>query len=111
MLIGLYLFVGRFVVNAWARRGITYAVTDKRVLIQRAVAKFTAMTFDQLPSLNLIGGGSGRGTIRFGQDQPAWSNRGYAGWSPAFDPTPQFIAVDDARRVFEHIQMQLAKRD
>ena len=47
----------------------------------------------------------------FGQDQPAWSNRGYTGWSPAFDPTPQFIAIEDARRVFEHIQMQLTKRD
>lgn len=112
ILVGLYLFVGRFVVDAWARRGITYAVTDKRVLIQRTApfAKFTAMGFDQLPSVNLIGRGSGRGTIRFGQDQPAWSNRGYAGWSPAFDPTPQFIAIEDARRVFEHIQMQLAKR-
>ena len=112
ILVGLYLFVGRFVVDAWARRGITYAVTDKRVLIQRTApfAKFTAMSFDQLPSVNLIERGSGRGTIRFGQDQPAWSNRGYAGWSPAFDPTPQFIAIEDARKVFEHIQMQLAKR-
>jgi hypothetical protein len=112
ILVGLYLLVGRFVVDAWARRDITYAVTDKRVLIQRTApfAKFTAMSFDQLPSVNLIERGSGRGTIRFGQDQPAWSNRGYAGWSPAFDPTPQFIAIEDARRVFEHIQMQLAKR-
>jgi hypothetical protein len=111
ILFGLYNVVGRFVVDAWARRGITYAVTDKRVLIQRTApfAKFTAMTFDQLPSVNLIERGSGRGTIRFGQDQPG-SNRGYAG-HPAFDPTPQFIAIDDARRVFEHIQMQLAKRD
>ena len=65
MLIGLYLFAGRFVVDAWARRGITYAVTDKRVLILRAppFAKFTAMTFDQLPPLNLHERGDGRGTI------------------------------------------------
>jgi hypothetical protein len=113
MLVGLYLFVGRFVMDAWVRRGITYAVTDKRVLIQRAApfAKFTAMTFDQLPSVNLIERGGGRGAIRFGQEQAAWSNRGYSGWSPAFDPTPQFIAIEDVRRVFEHIQMQLAGRD
>jgi hypothetical protein len=100
------------VLDAWARRGIRYAVTDKRILILRSApfAKFTAMTFGQLPSLNLIERGSGRGTIRFGQDQIAWSNRGYGGWSPAFEPTPQFIAIEDARRVFEHIQAQLSER-
>ena len=32
----LYPFIGRFVVDARARRGIAYAVTDKRVLIQRS---------------------------------------------------------------------------
>jgi hypothetical protein len=71
------------------------------------------MTFDQLPSMDFIERGSGRGTIRFGSDRQAWSNRGYAvhaGWSPAFDPTHQFIAIEDARGVFEQIQMQLAKR-
>ena len=113
LLVGLYLVVGRFLVDAWARRGITYAVTDKRILILRSgpFARFTAMTFDQLPSVNLIERGAGRGTIRFGQDQPAWSNNSYAGWSPAFDPTPQFIAIEDARSVFEHMQTQLTKRD
>jgi hypothetical protein len=112
LLAGLYLVVGRFLVDAWARRGITYAVTDKRILIHRSApfAKFTALTFDQLPSLNLIEGSKGRGTIRFGPDQPAWSNRGYSSWSPAFDPTPQFFAIEDARRVFDHIQTTLSKR-
>jgi hypothetical protein len=67
---------------------------DKRILIHRSTpfAKFTVLTFDQLPSVNLIERSAGRGTIRFGQDQPAWANHGYSGWSPAFDPTPQFIA-------------------
>src|SRR5262245_39234299 len=113
LLAGLYLVVGRFLVDAWARSGITYAVTDKRILIRRSApfAKFTALTFDQLPSVDLIEHGGVRGTIRFGQEQPTWSNRGYSGWSPAFDPTPQFIAIEDARRVFEYIQMQLAKRN
>jgi hypothetical protein len=117
LLAGLYLFIGRCVVDAWARRGITYAVTDKRVLIQRSApfAKFTAMSFDQLPSVNLIEQANGRGTIRFGKEPPTWtiSVGGWspgAAWSPAFDPTPQFIAIEDARGVFEHIQMQLAKR-
>jgi hypothetical protein len=55
-------------------------ITDKRILILRSgpSTKFTAMTFDQLPSVNLIERGGGRGTIRFGQDQPAWSHNSYA---------------------------------
>jgi hypothetical protein len=113
LLAALYLVIGRFLVDAWARRGITYAVTDKRILIHRSTpfAKFTVLTFDQLPSVNLIERSTGRGTIRLGQDQPAWANHGYSGWSPAFDPTPQFIAIEDARRVFDHIQMRLSKLD
>lgn len=113
LLAGLYFVIGRFLVDAWARRGITYAVTDKRILIHRSApfAKFTALTFDQLPCVNLTERSNGRGTIRFGQDQPAWSNRGFSGWSPALDPTPQFLAIEDARRVFDHIQTTLSKRD
>jgi hypothetical protein len=113
LLAGLYLVIGRFLADAWARRGITYGVTDRRILIRRSApfAKFTALTFEQLPSVNLIERSSGRGTIRFGQDQPAWSNHGFSGWSPAFDPTPQFLAIEDARRVFDHIQTTLSKRN
>jgi len=112
LLMGVYLVVGRFLVDAWIRRGITYAVTDKRILILRSglSSKFTALTFDQLPVVNLTERGDGRGTIRFGQDQPYWSNRGYSGWSPALEATPQFIAIEDARRVFEHIQTELGRR-
>jgi hypothetical protein len=110
---GLYLVVGRFLVDAWARRGITYALTNRRILILRGApfAKLTALTFDRVPSVNLIERGGGRGTIRFGLDQPVLFNRGYSVWSPAFDPTPQFIAIEDARTVFDHIQLQLAKGD
>jgi hypothetical protein len=112
LLVGLYLVAGRFLVDAWARRAITYAVTDKRVLIHRSTpyAKFTALTFDQLPSVDLIEYGNGRGTIRFGPDQLTWSDQNYFAWSPAFDPTPQFFAIEEAREVFEHIQTRLTDR-
>ena len=113
LLIGLYLVVGRFVVDAWARRGITYAVTDRRILILRRgpFPKFTAMTFNQVPNVNLADRGDGRGTVRFGHDLSSWTRQGYASWSPALDPTPQFTAIEEARTVFEHIQTQLTKRD
>jgi hypothetical protein len=109
---GLYLVAGRFIVDAWGRRRISYAVTDKRILIVRSgrFPKLTAMTFDQMPSVNLIEHANGRGTIRFGPEQSSSSHEGYSGWSPAFDPTPQFFAIEEAREVFEHVQTRLAER-
>jgi len=54
-----------------------------------------------LPPVSLNMRGSGRGTIRFGEAYNRW-NRGGA-WTPALDPTPQFIAIDNAQGVFDLI--------
>jgi hypothetical protein len=104
--IGLYFVFGRFLVDAWTRRRMFYAVTDKRVLIARAkpFSKFTAISLSQLPNVDLDERRGGRGTIRFGEEISIWGNRGVGGWTPALDPTPQFIAIEDAHRVFDLIQ-------
>lgn len=104
--IGLYFVFGRFLIDAWVRRRMHYAVTDRRVLIARAgpFSKFTAIGLTQLPDVNLDERRNGCGTIRFGQEVSIWGNRGMGGWTPAFDPTPQFIAIDNAHSVFDLIQ-------
>lgn len=104
--IGLYFVAGRFVTDAWIRRGLRYAVTDRRILIARAApfGKFTALNLNQLPDIDLAERGNGRGTIRFGRAPSTWNNRPSAAWSPALDPTPQFIAIEDSRRIFDLIQ-------
>jgi hypothetical protein len=107
VLIGLYLIVGRFLVDAWIRSGMFYAVTDKRILISRSrpFAKFTAVSLDRLPDASITGNSGGRGTIRFGEPAPTWGRRNsMASWTPSLDPTPQFIAIDDARSVFDQVQ-------
>ncbi len=111
VLIGLYFVAGRFLFDAWIRRGMNYAVTDKRVLILRSgpFNKFSAISLDQLPDANLSESADGRGTIRFGAPAPYWAGRGFSAWTPALDPTPQFIAIEDARRVFDYIQNAVAK--
>jgi len=55
VLLGLYLIVGRFFVDAWIRAGTSYAVTNQRVLILRRAPnfKFTAYSIDRLPELSL----------------------------------------------------------
>jgi hypothetical protein len=109
VLIGLYLVVGRFFVDAWIRRGMQYAVTNKRMLISRSppFGKLTAVSLDSLPEATLTERGNGRGTIRFGQPAQFWTRSGgYSSWTPSLDVTPQFLNIEDARSVFNQIQSQ-----
>ena len=103
--IGLYFVAGRFIVDAWVRRGLHYAVTDQRILIARGApfARFTVLSMAKLPEIDLNEHANGRGTIRFGQPVAMRGNRGTA-LAVALDPTPQFLGIEDARRVFDLIQ-------
>ncbi len=110
--IGLYLIAGRFAVDAWLRARMFYALTDRRVLIVRRAPwpNFQALSLGRLPETTLNEGSHGRGTIRFGT--PALVPDGEGGrqyassWTAALDPTPQFLAIDDARNVFAAIQQR-----
>jgi hypothetical protein len=106
VLIGLYFIAGRFLVDAWLRAKTYYAVTNQRILIARSapMGAFTALNRDRLADLQLTEEANGRGTIRFGQLSAMWGRNGFAAWTPVLDPTPQFIAIDDAARVFNVIQ-------
>ena len=68
ILIGLYMIVGRFAVDAWLRSRIFYALTDRRVLIVRIAPwpSFQALNLHRLPDITLTESADGRGTIRFG---------------------------------------------
>ena len=67
------------------------------------------MPFDRLPDASLSESSNGRGTIRFGEQAPFWGGRNsFSSWTPALDPTPQFISIENARSVFD--QLQLASR-
>jgi hypothetical protein len=110
VLVGLYLIVGRFFVDAWVRTNTAYAVTTQRVLILRTAPtfRFTAYSIDRLPELSLEERADGRGTIRFLPQVPMWSNRGWSSWTPSTDPT-QFLLISDARSVFDRIQKSTAR--
>ncbi len=107
VLIALYLVAGRFVLDAWIRSGMDYAVTNRRILISRSgpFGKFTAVSLDRLPDASISESAGGRGTIRFGEPAPLWGRRNsFASWTPSLDPTPQFIGIEDARNVFDQVQ-------
>jgi hypothetical protein len=105
---GLVVMVGRFPVDAWLRQGMTYAATNQRVLIlkRRPNADFTALSLDRLHEVRISERGDGSGTVRFGPEQAlfAFGRTGFSLWVPSLDPTPQFIAIADAKRVFDTVQ-------
>lgn len=111
--IGIFGLAGRYVIDAWLRSNTIYALTSQRIVIARArpFAAFLALDLDRLPPLELIEGANGRGTIRFGrlpaevdiEDNPGW-------WLPVLDRVPQFLAIADARQVFDQIQQAAGGR-
>lgn len=112
VLVGLYLIAGRFFVDAWLRRSLRYAVTDKRVMILRKgrATKLTALPIDRLPSLTLIERAGGRRTIQFDQAQGLWAYRGFGPWMPSSDGTPQFLQIENVRAVHDQINRLAAGR-
>ncbi len=109
VLIGLYLIAGRFAVDAWIRSKTSYAVTNRRILIARSppFGSFISLSLNRLPDVELKEAANGCGTLRFGPATPFFGYRGWGGfavWTPALDPTPQFMAIDNAQSVFNQIQ-------
>jgi len=108
VVLGLFFFVGRFFLDAWLRQGTRYALTESRVLILKAHpnADFTSLALDRLPEARLTEGRDGKGTIRFGH--PAgmfgFGGAGFSVWVSSLDPTPQFMNIADARKVFDLVQ-------
>lgn len=108
VLIGLFMIFGRFLLDAWLRTRIDYALTDRRLLIARSGpwSSFKAVNLDRLSEATLNENARGLGTIRFGPQPQIWGNgnRSFGSWIAALDPTPQLLMVEDARRVFGLIQ-------
>jgi hypothetical protein len=106
--IGLLFMIGRFFVDAWIRKGIHYAVTDRRVLILKTAlgTELVTLSLDRLPPARFIQRRDGTGTIRF-EASSGWAFGGAAGfsiWLPAVDSTPQLVAIADANKVFDLLQ-------
>ena len=96
--IGLFMIFGRFLLDAYVRAHMDYAITDRRVLIARARPSpaFKAIGLDlAAAAMELVAAGGGRSTLFFGP-RPAVATRGWIGWMPALDAAPKFIAMDDA---------------
>lgn len=107
VLIGIYLMVGRFIVEAKQRAHTYYAVTNVRILIVSGVwsQKVKSLNLRTLPTLSLCQAKQGEGTISFGGAMPfAEMFAGFAGL-PGMDLYlgACFEKITNAKNVFEII--------
>ena len=108
VLIGLYLIIGRFALDAFIRARTQYAVSNQRILVLREgwFSKLLTMPLERLQTPDLDQSGDGTGTISFENDvQIGYGRRGNIGaWTPALSNIPRFLGITDVRQVFDLIQ-------
>ena len=105
VLIGLYLIVGRFFVDAYRRARTAYLVTSDRVIIESGVFVRTTKSLNlrTLTDVTLTDSGNGIGTITFGPQLPGAAQFQGMAW-PGTQTTPAFDLIPDADRVYAIIR-------
>jgi hypothetical protein len=108
VLIGAYLLVGRFVVEARQRAATYYALTPQRIIICSGLLSRTvkSLQLQTIQELSLAEHSNGTGTITFGASHPmAAMFGGMPGW-PGMDQYlgPRFDLIAQARTVYESVR-------
>lgn len=108
VVVGLYLVMGRFFVEAKQRAGTFYALTPQRVIIRSGIfsRSVNSLPLKTLQELSLSERSDGTGTITFGTQHPMASMLGgMPGW-PGMEQYlgPRFDLVPHARSVYESIR-------
>ena len=110
--IGLYFVAGRFFVDAWIRRGVAYALTDRRVLISRPKPFSDLHRGRPGPPARRPGAGSAerarRDPVRPAGD--ALRRARDVDLVALARPHAQFIDIEDVRKVFDLVQQAASRR-
>jgi Bacterial PH domain len=98
---GLYITIGRFIVDSVARSYTSYAITTDRVIIQSGLFTSTlkSLNLRTLSDLTLSERANGSGTITFGPVNP-WKSWGAGMQWPGMLQTPMFEGIPNARAVY-----------
>jgi hypothetical protein len=104
VLIGLYMIVGRFWVDARVRNGTRYGLTSERVLIicDWPARTVTSIGLETMTAVTLTESSSGGGTIVFGPR--GWYMGAGSNWFFRMTPSPRFELSEDARTVYDLIR-------
>jgi hypothetical protein len=105
VLVGLYITIGRFLIDARRRRNTTYGVTSERILIQSGSSgsSLKSLSLATLSDVTLHERADGTGTISFGPSHPFAAIYAGMSWPGVSQPT-SFQMIPDARRVYDIIR-------
>jgi hypothetical protein len=107
VVVGIYIIVGRFFVDAWQRSKTHYAVTTDRIMIVDGLYR-TTLRSAQLSGLNEIAlseHGNGVGTISFGPSTLPAMFRSLSGWPGMRERLGlQLTMVQDAKHVLDLVR-------
>ena len=107
VLVGLYLIIGRFIVEAKQRERTYYGVTNERVLIVSGLfgRKVKSLSLRNLADVSLGEGAGGEGSISFGGGAPFGSWFVGIGW-PGMEAYvgPRFDLIPNAKSVHNIIR-------
>ena len=101
--VGLYMLIGRFVVDIITRKRISYTLTNKRAIIEGGLlsTRTRSITLGATPEIGFSEGRGGRGTVEFGTIAAGpfgMLPRNWPGAARYFPPA--FEGIEDARRVY-----------
>jgi hypothetical protein len=101
LVVGAYVSVGRFWVDARRRARTTYGVTDRRVVIASGVftPALKSLDLQTLSDVTLAERPDGAGTITFGAGSMLTGMYAGTPW-PGMTQPPAFELIPDARRVY-----------
>ena len=113
VLVGAYITIGRFFLDAWRRRRTSYGVTSERVIVSGGFSRqLTSLDLRTLGQITLDQKLDGTGTITFGA-AALLPTRGLSGaqatwfagtpW-PGVRLPPMFEMISDAKRVYEIVR-------
>ena len=106
ILVGVYMLVGRFVVDTWQRSRTTYGLTSQRAIIVSELLRrsIKSLNLRTLADVSLDERSDGTGTISFGSTADRWPYRGLQMPGMSGGLVPTFELIPNARMVFDQIR-------
>ncbi len=104
VLIGIYLIIGRFFIDAKRRSGTVYGITKNRILISSGIFTKEIVSIDikNLSRIKVNQIGEGRGTITLGSMDSGFSMMQGMDW-PGVKQPPMLEFIENAKSVYDKI--------
>jgi hypothetical protein len=106
VLVGIYMTVGRFVVDSYIRRNTYYGLTNERVIVASGLlrSETKSLNLRTASDITMSQRANGVGTITFGAVQVHAKMYQGMHWPGAmYQMPPMFDLIPDVRRVYEMI--------